>query len=98
MLVRSVTDFTVTSGEQDDSRIFWNGVCAWCGSSGLHKPGCKALYAAQTEKYVRLSTENYIKGTATVTIPPEQEKDVRTELSDASMRLLRRFSMAEVCL
>ncbi len=78
--VRSVTDFTVTSGEQDDSRIFWNGVCAWCGSSGLHKSGCKALYAAQTEKYVRLSTENYIKGTATVTIPPEQEKDVRTEM------------------
>ena len=42
-----------------------------------------SVFSRETEKYVRLSTENYIKGTATVTkppIPPEQEKEIRTDM------------------
>jgi hypothetical protein len=35
----------INEGPGDEDVMLGGGVCAWCGSPGAHKPGCKALTA-----------------------------------------------------
>ena len=87
--------FDSDPGSLGETLMYDSGECAWCGSSGIHKPNCQALAqnypkvsrGDQREMRERIRTElaqppaarNYYVGRGTVTIP-EPPKDLRTEM------------------
>ena len=63
--------------------------CAWCGSTGTHKPGCKALDRGVERKLSR----NYVE--SSLTVQRKMTAQLRDEMEAMSENVLRGVAVSD---